>query len=171
MWAPDPWGRYQHRYWDGARWTDHVATYGQPTIDPVPSTPPAPRPPAGLSFLAAVRRCPRNYANFRGRAARSEYWWFLLFVMVAGLGTLMLELALFGEDAVAWMTGVVYLALVVPSLAAGVRRLHDTGKTGWALLLQFVPLVGGIILLVWMTTPGDPYLNKYGLPPIAAARR
>ena len=139
VWAPDPSGRYQYRYWDGVQWTDRVATDGQAAIDPLPSTPPSPRPPAGLSLAAAVKRCLSNYATFKGRAARSEYWWFFLFVILSILGTLMLELAVFGEDAVAYMTGIVYLALLLPYLAVTARRLHDTGKSGWAILIQFVP--------------------------------
>jgi len=111
-----------------------------------------------MSFGDAISTCFNKYAEFVGRARRSEYWWFFLFVVlvdlvVSRLSTTVSVLAL--------------LALFVPNLAVGVRRMHDTGKSGWYLLVGLIPIVGWIIVLVWLATEGDPNPNEYGPSPKA----
>lgn len=112
-----------------------------------------------------------NYANFSGRARRAEYWWFTLFSVV--LQVVLFGLAVLLGNTVGGIAGaipiilyvLVYLALLVPALAVAIRRLHDTGKTGWLLLIAFIPLVGPLVLLFFMATDGDRESNQYGPSP------
>ena len=103
----------------------------------------------------SVRTCLTKYADFNGRAARPEFWWFVLAQLVVGL-ILNMVLPLLG--------GLFSLAMLVPSLAVGSRRLHDIGKSGWLQLLALIPLVGWVILIYWAAQPGDPAANQYGPP-------
>ncbi len=111
-----------------------------------------------------------KYADFTGRARRAEYWWFVLvnFGVVIGLwiatvilGSISDALGVIGFLAI----GVYYLALIIPSIALSVRRLHDTNKSGWMLLLVLIPLVGSIVLLVFYLTDGDRATNNFGPSP------
>lgn len=95
-----------------------------------------------MSFQEAVKVCLSKYADFNGRATRAEYWWFFLFVILAGAILSMLARPL---------AGVFYLGTLLPWLAVAVRRLHDTDRSGWWLLVGFVPVVGTIVLLVFFT--------------------
>ena len=104
----------------------------------------------------------QRYAKFDGRASRAEYWWFYLgnFIVLFVLAALGRASSLFV------VLYVVYaLALIVPTLAVAVRRLHDTGKSGWWLLIGLIPLAGFIILIVFLATAGNPGMNQYGPPP------
>jgi uncharacterized membrane protein YhaH (DUF805 family) len=107
----------------------------------------------------SVKTCLSKYADFNGRAARPEFWWFVLAQFVVGL-ILNMVLPLLG--------GLFSLAMLVPSLAVGSRRLHDIGKSGWLQLLALIPIVGWIILIYWAAQPGDPAANQYGPPPETA---
>jgi uncharacterized membrane protein YhaH (DUF805 family) len=104
----------------------------------------------------AVRTCLTKYADFNGRAARPEFWWFILAQFVVGL-ILNMVLPVLG--------GLFSLAVLIPSLAAGSRRLHDIGKSGWLQLLGLIPLIGWAILIYWAAQPGEPGPNQYGPPP------
>jgi len=121
-----------------------------------------------VSFTDAVRACMQKYADFSGRARRSEYWWFYLFTGLVGVAavTVLGVIALI-LDATwpLYLVDLVMLTLLVPSLAVTVRRLHDTGRSGWWWFLGFVPLVGPIILIVWFATDGQPGPNQYGPSP------
>ena len=99
-----------------------------------------------MMFQESIRICFAKYADFTGRASRSEYWWFFLFIILSGaiISVLSSKLA-----------GVFYLATLLPSLAAATRRLHDTRRSGWWQLICLVPLVGLIILLVFLTQKSD----------------
>lgn len=115
-------------------------------------------------FLQALRK----YATFSGRAQRSEYWFFQLFYFLISLAALMLD-ALTGtlsEDAGMGIIGLlVTLGLFLPSLAVSVRRLHDTNRSGWWLLLWLVPLVGFIAVLVFMCLDSENRNNRFGPNP------
>lgn len=119
-----------------------------------------------MSFTEAVQSCFRKYAVFSGRARRSEYWWWVLFtllvVFVIGLLTGGGESTGSGMDA---LLGLTWLALILPSLAVTVRRLHDTGRSGWWWFISFVPLVGPIVMIVFMATAGNQSPNRYGTAP------
>ncbi len=102
-----------------------------------------------------------RYALFEGRAGRAEYWWFflanfLISLVLQGLGR--------GASILAIVSLIYSLALLIPGLAVAVRRLHDTDKSGWWILISLVPLVGIIVLIVFLATDGDPGANQYGNP-------
>jgi uncharacterized membrane protein YhaH (DUF805 family) len=108
----------------------------------------------------------QNYANFEGRLGRGAFWRFVLvnFVVSLVLGALGQQ---FGV--VFWLASVVWwLGLIVPSIAATVRRLHDTNKTGWLVLVSLIPFVGWIILIVFCAAEGDAQTNDYGPVPTDA---
>src|SRR5262245_16949377 len=133
----------------------------------------------GLSFAEAIRTCFQKYGEFRGRAARPEFWWFfllyyiLIFVSVVPLiavGSASSANAPFDESAgaagavFAILVGVAFLALIIPYLAVGTRRLHDTGKSGLWWLIMLVPF-GSIVLIVFWANVGDSGWNQYGPTP------
>ena len=110
----------------------------------------------------------KNYATFGGRARRKEYWFFVLFNLIFALAAMILDnlLGLAIEDVGYGPIYIIYaLATFIPGIAVSVRRLHDIGKSGWYLLLLFIPLIGAIILLVFDLTPGDSGFNDYGSDP------
>jgi len=108
----------------------------------------------------------RKYTVFEGRAPRGEYWWFFLFNLLIMIGLTILDETIFGSgETMGVLTSLYTLAVLLPSLAVGVRRLHDTGHSGWWLLLSLVPLLGGIVLLIFMVLDGTPGANAYGADP------
>ena len=174
-----------------------------------------------MGFAAAVRSCLRQYAGFQGRAARSEYWWFTLALFLAGLIAALIDSRVFGVTATggidtvlppepgairagAWasvgqgpVASLLGILTFLPALAVAVRRLHDTERSGWLLLLPFaiafggplvalvfVPLFGGLaaglwvlvflaallLPLWWFVQPGTPGPNAYGPDPLELPR-
>jgi uncharacterized membrane protein YhaH (DUF805 family) len=117
-------------------------------------------------YIAAIKK----YAVFSGRARRKEYWFFGLFGMLISIGLLIAQaLAGFAIKEIGWVVGTLGsfygLSMIVPSIAVTVRRLHDTGHSGWWYLLAFLPLIGAIIVIVWLARDSDPLANKYGPNP------
>jgi uncharacterized membrane protein YhaH (DUF805 family) len=111
-------------------------------------------------YLKVVRD---NYANFEGRARRSEYWYYTLFNLIIGIVLQVIDHFIGFEYG---LLGSIYsLAVLVPGLAVFVRRLHDVGKSGWYILLIFLPVIGWIWLLVLLFTEGDNGPNEYGEDP------
>jgi uncharacterized membrane protein YhaH (DUF805 family) len=121
-----------------------------------------------VSFGQSISYCFNNYANFNGRGRRSEFWWFYLFIAIVSIVVQAVLGGILGQDSVVYflVTAVVTVALVIPLYAAGARRLHDTGKSGWMQLLLLIPCVGLIVLIVFWAQPGQPADNQYG-PPVA----
>ncbi|MEW2472621.1 MULTISPECIES: DUF805 domain-containing protein [Micromonospora] len=120
-----------------------------------------------MSFPDAIRSAFSQYATFRGRARRSEYWWFSLFLLLVGIVASVLDSAL-GVDfegSGGPVSLLVNLAVLLPSLAVAVRRLHDIDRTGWWLLLALIPIVGWIVLLVFALQNGTPGPNRFGPSP------
>ena len=113
-----------------------------------------------MDFKQAVLRCVRDkYADFNGRAGRSEFWWFALACVAVGVVFNILRLEVLGALA--------NLALLIPSLAVGSRRLHDIGKSGWFQLIWLIPFIGWILLIYWLAQPSvGP--NEYGEGPAPA---
>jgi uncharacterized membrane protein YhaH (DUF805 family) len=104
----------------------------------------------------------KKYAKFDGRARRKEYWMFVLFNVLIAFGLGIIE-ALIGTGG---FLGAVYaLAVFIPNLAVAVRRLHDTGRSGWFLLIGLIPLVGVIVLIVFFVQDSQPGSNKWGPSP------
>lgn len=136
-----------------------------------------------MGFAESVRTCFGKYAVFQGRASRSEFWWFFLFtalvnlVLVIPLYVLTAVLAVSGDSgtgagvaaviSIIWSIAVVIVAvaLLIPLLAVGARRLHDYGQSAWFLLLYFVPCGNLVLIVLWALggTPGD---NPYGPRPV-----
>jgi uncharacterized membrane protein YhaH (DUF805 family) len=113
-------------------------------------------------YLAVLK----NYAGFSGRARKKEYWMFFLFNMIFAFVAMILD-NVFGiameSTGYGPLYGLYMLAVIIPSLAVGVRRLHDVGKSGWMMLISFIPLIGAIWLLFLFVTDGNPGENEYGL--------
>ena len=110
----------------------------------------------------------KRYADFSGRSRRKEYWMFVLFVVIVYVVLALLGSAL-GETAATALLGIFALGILIPSIAVQVRRFHDQGKSGWFVLLGFIPLVGGLIVLVFMCLEGDQGPNEYGPDPKGGA--
>ncbi len=122
-----------------------------------------------MTFFESIKAVLTNYAGFTGRASRSEYWWFALFSFI--VSTVFSTLSGGNNSSFFGVVGtVVSIALLVPSLAVGARRLQDIGRSGWYLLFAFIPLVGIIILIVWLARAGDPTDNAYGTAPAIPVR-
>lgn len=137
---------------------------GQHLAPPPPQAPSGPAPPR--TFAEAIKTCFRKYATFTGRASRSEYWFFFLFAVATGLGVGILPLfmslgvpALGGIFTV--LLALVWLASIVPHLAVAARRLHDSGLSGWLLLIAFIPF-GSLILLGMLALKPQAQVNRYG---------
>ncbi|OAL78268.1 DUF805 domain-containing protein [Acinetobacter sp. SFA] len=105
-------------------------------------------------------KCLTNYANFSGRARRKEFWFFMLFCVILGIIAEVIDTVLGTEPIV---NSLLNLALLVPSLAVGARRLHDIGRSGWWQLLMLT-VIGVLVLIWWWATETKPQNNKYGSP-------
>jgi uncharacterized membrane protein YhaH (DUF805 family) len=103
-------------------------------------------------ILNAVKTCLRKYATFEGRAGRPEYWWFVLAYVVASVVIGMVSNML---------SGLLGLGVLVPSIAAAARRLHDTGKSGWMQLIALIPVIGWVLVIYWLAQP-TVAANQYG---------
>ncbi len=115
-------------------------------------------------FLLALKK----YAVFEGRSRRKEYWYFVLFSAIFAFCIAFVEGMLGMIDpsiGLGYLTLVYYLFLIIPSIALSVRRLHDTGRSGWWYLLSLIPFVGSIILLIFYVEDSQPGTNEYGHNP------
>lgn len=108
-----------------------------------------------MDFVTAIKTCFSKYADFNGRARRSEYWYFYLFNFIVGL-------AIGWVPVIGWIASV---ALLLPGIAVGARRLHDTGRSGWWQLLALIPVIGAIVLIIWWASDSKPGANEYGENP------
>lgn len=120
-----------------------------------------------MSFGSAIQSFFSNYVNFSGRARRSEYWFSFLFVFLLGIVAGIIDVIVFGidSDGVSPITVLLYLATFIPMLAVSVRRLHDTGKFGWFLLVGLIPIVGPIMLIVVFASDSSISSNEWGVSP------
>ncbi len=105
-------------------------------------------------------KCLKNYANFSGRARRKEFWFFMLVSIILGIIAQIID-AILGTDKI--LNGVLNLALFLPSLAVGARRLHDVGRSGWWQLLVLT-IIGIIPLIIWWASDTKPENNQWGQP-------
>ena len=121
-----------------------------------------------LTMGQAVKNVWNRYATFRGRARRSEYWWWTLAVILGEIVSAVIDVST-GLNYPGLPYGAVYslfaLAVFIPGLAVLFRRLHDTGRSGWNILWVLIPLVGSIVLIVFCCFDSDPYTNAYGASP------
>ena len=111
-------------------------------------------------YLAALKK----YATFSGRARRSEYWYFVLFNSLIFIGLAVVDTVVIGSKIGALGT-IFNLATLVPSLAVFFRRLHDTGRSGWWWLIGLIPILGWIVLLIFLIKDSDPGDNRFGPNP------
>ena len=109
----------------------------------------------------------KKYAVFTGRARRKEYWMFVLFNLIIAivLGVIDNMMHTVTSSGIGLLGGLYALAVLLPGIGVSIRRLHDTGKSGWWMLLVFLPLVGGLILLILMVFDSQPGENQYGPNP------
>jgi uncharacterized membrane protein YhaH (DUF805 family) len=112
----------------------------------------------------------KKYAVFSGRARRKEYWMFFLFNLIITFVLILID-SLMGtispQSGLGLLSGLYSLAVLIPSIAVTIRRLHDTGRSGWWILIGLVPVIGGIVLLVFMVLDSEPGANQYGPNPKA----
>ena len=118
-----------------------------------------------MTFTKSIEVCFNKFAIFSGRASRSEFWWFFLFGILGGIVAAIIDVMIFGYSIevtgpIGWIFTIIIL---LPSLAVGARRLHDTDKTGWWQLL-WITIIGGIIVIIWQATMGEKKKNRYGAP-------
>ncbi|MFE3025993.1 DUF805 domain-containing protein [Nocardia tengchongensis] len=120
-----------------------------------------------MGFGAALKSALTQYVSFSGRARRSEFWWFTLFYYGLLFGAAMFGRALSGAGGslVSILFPIVLFSLFLPSVSVRVRRLHDAGYSGWCLMVALLPVVGGLILLVFSLQDGIPGPNQYGPDP------
>jgi uncharacterized membrane protein YhaH (DUF805 family) len=120
-----------------------------------------------MTFIQAIQSGFSNYVNFSSRAIRSEYWFWVLFVVIGEAVGSGLDYTIFATS-----TGLFYsvfaLAVFLPSLAVAIRRLHDLDRSGWWILISLIPIVGGIVLIVWFCSPGIPGPNRFGPDPLTS---
>lgn len=109
-----------------------------------------------MSFGQSISVCMAKYVDFSGRASRSEYWWFYLFTVLLSWGAMIV-------DSSGIISSIVNLAFMLPSLAAAARRLHDTNRSGWWMLISLT-IIGLIPLIIWLATAGGRETNQYGEP-------
>ena len=139
-----------------------------------------------MSFMESIQTCISKYATFSGRAQRSEFWWFMLFLLIAQIvlglidsmifpPTEVMNMASSMQDGMSFsfsyqpqpITAIFLLAMLLPNIGVGVRRLHDTGRSGWWLLIGLIPLIGLIVLIVFFASAGNNGDNEYGPDPLA----
>lgn len=102
-----------------------------------------------------------HYIDFNGRASKAEYWWFFLFNFLVGIAAMVIDKILSTDEL---FNALVTLALFLPGLAVFVRRMHDTGRSGWWILLSLT-IIGIIPLIIWLVQDGDKNMNQYGSVP------
>jgi len=114
-----------------------------------------------MSFGQAISTCFSRYVMFSGRAARPEYWYWVLFAVLASLVLAIVDHALsFGLLRI-----IFFLATFLPGLAVLFRRLHDIDRSAWWWLVGLIPVIGAILLIVWLCQPGTPGANRFGPAP------
>jgi uncharacterized membrane protein YhaH (DUF805 family) len=116
-----------------------------------------------MGIQDAVSTCFSKYVTFQGRATRSEYWWWALFVMVVYLVIIGVGLAVMSDSSLPMIVAMLFmLAVLLPSLAVLIRRLHDTDHSGWWFFIELVPIIGPLWLLYLLVISGTPGPNRFG---------
>ena len=113
-----------------------------------------------MTFSESVSTCLKKYFVFEGRASRSEYWWFQLIVSPSYF------ISTFLENEISYLFLGITLFTLIPAISAGVRRLHDTNRSGFFLLISFIPFIGGLVLLFFLIPEGTKGKNRFGPNPL-----
>ena len=119
-----------------------------------------------MTFFEAISSGFRNYVGFSGRASRSEFWYWILFTVLVSIALSIIDFGMLSGNSV--LSSIWSLATFLPSLAIGVRRLHDGDRTGWWWLIVIIPLIGIIVLIVFWCLEGTPGSNRFGPDPLGA---
>ena len=119
-----------------------------------------------MDFQTSVKTCFKKYADFSGRALRSEFWWFVLFVSLGSIVVTIIDIMILGYSIESYgpVNIIFSVVLILPSIAVTARRLHDINKSGWWQLIELT-IIGILLILVWNITEGEKKKNIYG-PPI-----
>jgi uncharacterized membrane protein YhaH (DUF805 family) len=120
-----------------------------------------------MTFSEAISSGFRNYVGFSGRASRSEFWYWILFTVLVSIVTSIVDLGALSSNVMPF-SSIWSLVTFLPSLAMGVRRLHDTDRSGWWWLLSLIPLIGIIVLIVFWCSEGTRGPNRFGPDPLGA---
>jgi uncharacterized membrane protein YhaH (DUF805 family) len=123
-----------------------------------------------MGFQEAVKKCFSNYTTLYGRAPRSEFWWFMLFILIGNFVFGIVDSVTFGPgleggEPVSLLSALFSLAVFLPSIAVGVRRLHDLDKSGWWYLLILIPVLGTLVLIFFFVQEGTHGTNRFGPNP------
>ena len=119
-----------------------------------------------MGFTDAVRTVLTRYAEFEGRAARPEFWWYALFYVLVQLAGGVLDAALFPNAVFGVLGNIAALALLLPTIAVTARRLHDTDRSGWWQLVGLIPIVGVFVLIWFCVQRGTVGGNRFGAEPV-----
>ena len=118
-----------------------------------------------MNFTESLNTCLKKYFVFQGRASRSEYWWFQLIVSPSYFISTIIE------NEIGYFFLGITLFTLIPAISAGVRRLHDTNRSGFFLLISFIPFIGGLVLLFFLIPEGTKGKNKFGPDPLKRITR
>ena len=118
-----------------------------------------------MDISTSIKVCFKKYAEFSGRASRSEFWWFALFCFIGGIITAVVDTMILGYSSESYgPTNIIFTVITfLPGLAVGARRLHDINKSGWWQLITLT-IIGIILLIIWFTTVGKSKKNPHGNP-------
>jgi|TARA_Y100000294_G_scaffold87556_1_gene81773 uncharacterized membrane protein YhaH (DUF805 family) len=119
-----------------------------------------------MNFQTSIKTCFNKYADFSGRALRSEFWWFVLFSLLGGIVSVIIDVMILGYsiESNGPINLIFTVALILPGIAVTARRLHDINKSGWWQLIELT-IIGILLIIIWNATEGEKKKNKYG-PPI-----
>ncbi len=118
-----------------------------------------------MSFTEAIQSGFDHYTKFDGRASRPAFWWWFLFQILVLVAAQILS-SIIGSMIIYYLAA---LALILPGISVAIRRLHDTGRSGWWILIGIIPLIGAIVLLIFYLEKSNPGDNEYGPEPVAGA--
>ena len=121
-----------------------------------------------MDFQQSIKICFQKYSTFDGRASRSEFWWFGLFLLLVSIAATLLDFVMFSGLAleIGLISTLFSLATILPCLSVTSRRLHDVNRSGWWQLLWFLPVIGWIVVLYWVVKKGDSGANRFGNDPL-----
>ena len=119
-----------------------------------------------MDFQTSIKTCFSKYADFSGRALRSEFWWFVVFSLLGGIITVIIDVMILGYSIESYgpVNIIFTVVLILPGIAVTARRLHDINKSGWWQLIELT-IIGILLIIIWNATEGEKKKNKYG-PPI-----